>query len=303
MKVQLKSTDGTENLYPVTSANSVIFPDGNNLEAKFPELVGKSAYQSWLDAGHTGTESDFLEWLKGVGFQSVSSQQDGTIVITLTSGDTVTIDLNHTHPDKQDLLVSGTNVKTINGNSILGSGNLDVGANITVDSALSSSSENPVQNKVVKTAVDSKQDTLVSGNNIKTINNTSLLGSGNITISSEPGPQGPAGQSAIKTRIDYTASETTPAALAWDTMHVWPEVASLTFALATAPSDGYEHQITIIFDTPTDLTDFNLGVPSTLLWGNNINLANNLSASTRYEVNINSGSLIALYTEAALSTE
>ena len=61
-------------------------------------LLGKSAYQSWLDAGHTGTENDFLEWLKGVGFQSVSSQQDGTIVITLTNGDTVTIDLNHVHP-------------------------------------------------------------------------------------------------------------------------------------------------------------------------------------------------------------
>ena len=65
MKVQLKSTDGTENLYPVTAANSVIFPDGNNLEAKFPELVGKSAYQSWLDAGHTGTEAEFVESLKG----------------------------------------------------------------------------------------------------------------------------------------------------------------------------------------------------------------------------------------------
>lgn len=116
MKVQLKSTDGTENLYPVTAANSVIFPDGNNLEAKFPELVGKSAYQSWLDAGHTGTESDFLEWLKGVGFQSVSSQQDGTIVITLTNGDTVTIDLNHTHQ-----------AKTINNESIWGTGNISVG--------------------------------------------------------------------------------------------------------------------------------------------------------------------------------
>ena len=32
--------------------------------------------------------------------------------------------------------------------------------------------------------LDEKQDTLVSGTNIKTINNTSLLGSGNITISS-----------------------------------------------------------------------------------------------------------------------
>ena len=33
----------------------------------------------------------------GVGFDSVSSQQDGTLVITLTSGDTITIDLNHNH--------------------------------------------------------------------------------------------------------------------------------------------------------------------------------------------------------------
>ena len=34
----------------------------------------------------------------GVGFQSVTTQEDGTIVITLTSGDTITIDLNHVHP-------------------------------------------------------------------------------------------------------------------------------------------------------------------------------------------------------------
>lgn len=35
----------------------------------------------------------------GVGFDSVSSAQDGTVVITLTNGDTITIDLNHNHPD------------------------------------------------------------------------------------------------------------------------------------------------------------------------------------------------------------
>lgn len=33
----------------------------------------------------------------GVGFDDVSTQQDGTIVITLTNGDTITIDLNHDH--------------------------------------------------------------------------------------------------------------------------------------------------------------------------------------------------------------
>ena len=36
--------------------------------------------------------------------------------------------------------------------------------------------------KLVKDTIDSKQDTLVSGTNIKTINNNSLLGSGNINI-------------------------------------------------------------------------------------------------------------------------
>ena len=51
----------------------------------------------------------------GVGFQSVASQQDGTIVITLTNGDSITVDLNHVHPaylkyelleDESDLPVS-----------------------------------------------------------------------------------------------------------------------------------------------------------------------------------------------------
>jgi hypothetical protein len=57
---------------------------------------------------------------------------------------------------KQDSLVSGTNIKTINSTSFLGSGNIAV------------------------------QETLVSGTNIKTLNNTSLLGSGNITLTANP---------------------------------------------------------------------------------------------------------------------
>lgn len=51
----------------------------------------------------------------------------------------------------------------------------------TVDSALSSSSTNPVQNKVINTALGKKQDTLVSGTNVKTVNGFSLLGSGDIS--------------------------------------------------------------------------------------------------------------------------
>lgn len=81
---------------------------------------------------------------------------------------------------KQATLVSGTNIKTVNSTSLLGSGDLAVqptlvsGTNIkTVNSTSLLGSGN--------VAV---QPTLVSGTNIKTINNTSLLGSGNISITS-----------------------------------------------------------------------------------------------------------------------
>jgi trimeric autotransporter adhesin len=57
---------------------------------------------------------------------------------------------------KQDTLVSGTNIKTVNSTSLVGSGNLAV------------------------------QETLVSGTNIKTLNSTSLLGSGNIVLTANP---------------------------------------------------------------------------------------------------------------------
>ena len=65
--------------------------------------------------------------------------------------------------DYQEKLVSGTNIKTVNGQSLLGEGNIVIeggggGSSITIDSALSSTSENAVQNKVVKGALDLKAD-------------------------------------------------------------------------------------------------------------------------------------------------
>lgn len=61
---------------------------------------------------------------------------------------------------KQDTLVSGTNIKTVNGQSLLGNGNIEIegGGTITVDSSLSTTSENPVQNKVITNAINGKQD-------------------------------------------------------------------------------------------------------------------------------------------------
>ena len=55
------------------------------------------------------------------------------------------------------------------------------------DGSLSDTSENPVQNRVIKAALDEKQDILESGVNIKTINGYSILGSGNLKISGGSG--------------------------------------------------------------------------------------------------------------------
>ena len=58
--------------------------------------------------------------------------------------------------------------------------------NISTDAALggNSPSDDVVSSqKAIKTKIDTKQDTLVSGTNIKTVNGNSLLGSGDITIS------------------------------------------------------------------------------------------------------------------------
>ena len=59
---------------------------------------------------------------------------------------------------KQDQLVSGTNIKTINGQTLLGEGNIEIqgGGTITIDSELSTESENPVQNKVITNALNDK---------------------------------------------------------------------------------------------------------------------------------------------------
>lgn len=60
----------------------------------------------------------------------------------------------------QDKLVSGTNIKTINNQSLLGSGNINIQGGGTVDTAMSDTSENAVQNKVIKSYVDAADTNL-----------------------------------------------------------------------------------------------------------------------------------------------
>lgn len=132
-----------------------------DIEAAGPQ--GLSAYEVALQNGFVGTEQEWLDSLKAE--------------------------------------ISEDEFKTINGESILGQGNIEGGSGTSTDVQINGSSitssgtanivtegvYNASTNKIATMSdmpdITGKQDTLVSGNNIKTINNQSILGSGNINIS------------------------------------------------------------------------------------------------------------------------
>jgi len=86
---------------------------------------------------------------------------------------------------KQDTLVSGTNIKTINGTDILGEGDIVItgGEGGSVDLGDYYTKEQiDDQHGALADNIRQKQDKLISGTNIKTINGESILGSGDMVI-------------------------------------------------------------------------------------------------------------------------
>lgn len=87
---------------------------------------------------------------------------------------------------KQDLLESGINIKTINNQDITGPGNIDIsggGGSVDIIDNLESTRTDAALSANQGRVLDvNKQDTLKSGENIKTINGQSVLGEGNIEV-------------------------------------------------------------------------------------------------------------------------
>lgn len=180
-------------------------------------VVGKSAYETWIEAGHTGTELDFLASLIGQpgtpGTDGVDGRGIREIRKTKTEGlvDTYTIyytdDTTSTYEVTNGSGGSGTsdyslltNKPSINGKELNGDKSLeDLGIQargnyvedalyVHTDNNYSSedkaklSSLHNYDDTEIRGLINNKQDKLVSGTNIKTINNESILGKGNITI-------------------------------------------------------------------------------------------------------------------------
>ena len=217
--------------------------------------------------------------------------------------------------NKQDKLVSATNIKTINGESILGSGDIVIESNdITIATATTSTygvtklttATNSTSTTLAATAsavksaydlansykgtvtgvkingttknpssgvidlgtvitshqdISGKQDKLVSGTNIKTINGTSILGSGNIVISSGGGSSSGNGAYGL---VEHGTSDTT-FTLTPNTFHVWGEVAELTCSFGEE-TIGIANEYLFQFESGSEPTVLTL--PDSIIWAN-----------------------------------
>lgn len=133
---------------------------------------------------------EFKRRFVGYGGRKKYPAKDSTTVVTMGGGSTYTIigstggdttgttidaytksETNALLNNKQDTLVSGSNIKTVNGASLLGSGN------ITIESSIDAYTKSETD-----ALLAGKQNVLESGTSLKTINGESLLGGGDISI-------------------------------------------------------------------------------------------------------------------------
>lgn len=158
-----------------------------------------------------------------------------------------------------------TGVKVNGSTKSPSSGTVDIG-NVVTSVKINGSSKSPSSGVVdLGTVITShqdisgKQDKLVSGTNIKTINGTSILGSGNIVIS---GGGGSSSGSGAYAEVNHGTSDTT-FTLTPNTFHVWDEVASLTLTLGSETA-GVANEF--LFQFTSGATATALTLPDDIKW-------------------------------------
>lgn len=133
-------------------------------------------------------------------------------------------------------------------------------------------------------SLDGKQPALVSGKNIKTINGTSILGSGNIVIEGGGGSSSGGAYAEVNHGTSDTTFTLTP-----NTFHVWDEVAALDLSLGDEQA-GVANEFLFQFTsgaTPTTLT-----LPDSIKWVNDS--APTIAENTIYQISILNGLAVVL---------
>lgn len=125
--------------------------------------------------------------------------------------------------------------------------------------------------------ISGKQDKLVSGTNIKTINGTSILGSGDIVI------EGGSSSGGAYAEVSHGTGETT-FTLTPNTFHVWDEVASLDLSFANEQA-GVANEY--LFQFASGSTATTLTLPDGLKWANDS--APTIAENMIYQVSVLKG--------------
>ena len=133
---------------------------------------GKSAYETWLSLGHSGTEADFIMSLKGdKGEQGLQGIQGETGLTGERGADGIDgfspiIEvLENTETSYKLLITNKTNAfETPNLKGLNGVSGGEI--SVTVDSELSGTSENPVQNKVISGEISTLQKQISNLNDL-----------------------------------------------------------------------------------------------------------------------------------------
>lgn len=240
-------TDNTD-VYPVTTTQAVFSQDENG---KVPDGVKHQKLEDRLQ----DDEADIKELKEGA-------------------------------DNKQDKLVSGSNIKTINGESLLGSGDIIIeGGNGDSDVDLS----NYVTKEELNTAVGEKQEKLVSGTNIKTINGTSILGNGDITIESGEN----SGSGTFDTEVDDNIGTTAAIGnIAKGTPcselkgKTFTEVLEQALFSEIYPTPNYQHTIGLqTMDSPVESGTSITNPTITAAWNRNITPKSTITTTLTAKVN------------------
>lgn len=174
-----------------TSANGSLNADGTITEAGTllsNKYLGKTATAADSTKLNGQAASYYLDYSNftnkpTIGNGTVGIRQNGNLIksFTLNSADSMTVDLTDTTYDEATSMTAGL----ISATDKAKLDAIDISAGIDVDDLVTKTylENNYYTDAAVDELVGAKQDTLISGTNIKTVNGTSLLGSGNVAIS------------------------------------------------------------------------------------------------------------------------
>lgn len=185
-------------------------------EASVTQVLGSGTKIATVSIDGTSTDLYAPEGGSSVDPATAAPSMDGTAAVGSSAKYAREDHVHPTDTSRQAALVSGTNIKTVNGNSLLGSGDIAISGGISAiylntpsepynvpvssgtatidigDGLKVSDSGNTATLKANIKTINSTsllgsgdvavQPTLVSGTNIKTVNSTSLLGSGDIAV-------------------------------------------------------------------------------------------------------------------------